>query len=570
MKNTNSKVEIKRKSWKDRFASDKGSASQNSLRRLIYCFCVFCLCCSMLFFKLGGLATNTQLQATAATQSRYTIPFNQTRGQIYDCKLNPLTETETAQYAACLPLPENMAKLLEEPALSRNENLSELIAGGLPFVTQARGELSEITGVLPITVPIRNSSQNIARHIIGYVNSDGKGVSGIEAAFDEQLSKGSQRSTISYTVDGLRQPFPGVTPDISYAPILPNGVVLTIDSRIQQLCEEIGSKYIKKGAIVIMEPSTGKIRGAASFPSYSPDELDKAIADTENAPLVNRTFSAFSVGSTFKIVTAATALSQGISEARSYECKGYIDVSGQIFRCHNRAGHGAVDMREAMALSCNPYFIDLGLELDKNRLLAMSRDLSFGKPTVFAQGLSTAAGRVPDISELYSPAAVGNFSFGQGVLLATPIQVAQMICSVVNGGDTPQAALIEGFTDSGSIIETPFELSLPVKAMSPQIAERLKKQLVYSVMETENQKAKPEYVTAGGKTGTAQTGQFKETEEGKTEIVQAWFAGFFPAEEPKYVAAVLSEDAQTGNQSASPVFAELADALYKPIRYVEK
>ena len=278
--------------------------------------------------------------------------------------------------------------------------------------------------------------------------------------------------------------------------------------------------------------------------------------------MINRAFSAYNVGSTFKVVTAATALTEGISPARSYNCEGYIEVLTQVFKCHNLAGHGILDLGKALEESCNPYFIDLGLELDKERFVNMASDMSFGKPTLFAEGISSSSGTLPTVEELYNPAAVGNFAFGQGTLMATPVQIAQMMSCIVNGGGTPTASLIEGLTQDGKLLNQRYEVSSPIRAMEENIANRIQEYLVACVMETPNQNAKPDYVTAGGKTGTAQTGQIKENGD---ELLQGWFAGFFPAAKPQYVAVVLSEDAKSGNQNASPAFRYIADSLYAPI-----
>ena len=146
--------------------------------------------------------------------------------------------------------------------------------------------------------------------------------------------------------------------------------------------------------------------------------------------------------------------------------------------------------------------------------------------------------------------------------MATPVQVARMMSSVVNGGATPEAVLVEGTTESGRMVDARTEIPAPVKAMSSEVAGILQEDLAACVMEGENQNAKPQYISAGGKTATAQTGRFHENGD---EVLQGWFAGFFPAENPRYVVVVLCEDARSGNQDASPVFREIADRLCAPV-----
>ena len=533
-------------------------------KRLIICFCSFCLVSLLLLLRVASIATDETLQSTANTQSTLSLTFNQTRGQIYDCKLTPFTDNEQRFVAACLPTPQNFSQLLHSSSLQNTTPMKELIDMGKPFLVRSFSPEVTIPSVELLTIPDRYDERALCQHIIGYTDSSGMGVTGIEKAFDEQLSQNSQSSKISYKVDGIRHPLEGVAPIIDYAPILSEGVVLTIDSRIQQICEDVGNEHIEKGAIVVMEPSTGKLKAVASFPSYTVDSLSSAMSDSENSPLINRAFYSYNVGSTFKIVTAACALTQGISPNITFECTGEIDVLGQKFGCHEKNGHGVINLKQAMEVSCNPYFIELGLLLDKQTFRNMALDMSFSKPSTFATGLSSQSGYLPTIEELYNPADIGNFSFGQGILMATPIQIAQMVSCIVNDGKTPQAQLIEGYTTNGKLIDEKVEVSPPIIGCEASITNLIKSYLISSVMDVSNQQAKPTYTTAGGKTGTAQTGQYSDSGE---EILQGWFAGFFPAEQPQYVVVVLSENARSGNQDASPVFRMIADKLNEPTKY---
>ena len=531
-------------------------------RRLAVFFCLFALCSLLLFFRTGGIVLNDSLQQTANTQSRYTLTFGETRGKIYDCRMRTLVDEETEYLAACLPTPENMVALLANAA-ALGEGIGEQMEGGKPFLTKSTIATLDIEDVSFFAVEKRNGEKQLARHVIGYLDSQRQGVTGIEKAYDAFLSAKNASSSITYTVDGMQSPLPGIPPQIRLAPVRTGGVVLALDRRIQSLVEEAGNRYLKKGAIVVMEPSTGKLRAVASFPGYTEDTLAQAVGDEENAPLLNRAFSAYNVGSTFKIVTAAEALEEKVTTSDSFFCSGKTEVFGQVFRCHEEWGHGELDLRRAMMTSCNPYFIQLGLTLQPEGFLSMAQDLSFGKASLLAEGLETASGVLPELAELSSPAAVGNLSFGQGSLTATPVQIARMMSAILNGGVTPEAMLVEGTTQDGKLIDRREEVPAGVKAMDEQTARTIQEYLIDCVMEEPNQNARPRYVTAGGKTGTAQTGQYGEDGE---EKLNGWFAGFFPAEEPQYVVVVLAEEARSGNQDASPVFRAIADALHAPIQ----
>lgn len=525
-------------------------------KRLIAVFCAFCVMVSLLYVRLSALSTSKELAQAAQKQSSKTLTVSTVRGQIYDRRYQPLVNRETVYRASVLPQPENFDAVLGAVDASRREDVLKLLQQGDPFVIEVNKALLGVPGVQTFQVPQRYQDNQTAAHIVGYLNGDGAGASGIEAAYDDLLTENAVSATISYTLDGMGRELAGAQPTVTNPPAGTGGVVLTIDRDLQQIVEKAGSQ-LKRGAILMLEPATGKIRAAASFPAFSPNNLAKSIKDEENAPMINRAFCAYSVGSTFKISTAAAALEQGVSRSLRYTCTGVIDVKGQKFKCHKLAGHGTLDMAGAMEESCNPYFINLALGLDKERLVAQASDLSFGKSYDLAPGMRTQPGYLPTQSELFNPADVANFSFGQGKLTATPLQVGLMMCSVLNGGRTPRASLVEGETTDGKTLSHAQEDSATLQAMSAQTASTIKQFLVDAVMVRENQNAKPDTVSAGGKTGTAQTGRFVDG----VEMVQAWFAGFFPADQPKYVVVVLVEDGDFGNTSASPIFRQIADEV---------
>lgn len=531
-------------------------------KKLVLVFCICMLCFSLLYLRIGTLVMDDNLIETGLKQSTYSLKFGETRGLIYDCRMIPLVEEETEYLAAIAPVPENILHLKENMVLEHTDNLEELIHTGQPFLLKSKLPNVNIPNVEVFSLAKRYCKKQLAQHVIGYIDSSAnKGRTGIEFALDEVLSAHSQFSKISYQRDGMGKLLNGSNPQISLADLRTDGVVLTLDSRIQTICEEVGQRKIKKGAIVVLEPSTGKLKAVASFPSYQADNIASAMKDTKNTPLLNRAYQAYSVGSTFKLVTAATALEQGILPNTSFACSGEYTLEDVTFGCHEKNGHGTIDMKTALAVSCNPYFIQLSQQLDKQIFLNYASDLSFGKATELAPNLKTASGKIPDISSLINPGAVANLSFGQGQLTATPIQVAQMLATIVNDGELYFAHLLEGYTQDGKVIETHEEQAYPMRVMNKNTAQLLKAYLTSAVMDTIGQNAKPAYTTAGGKTGTAQTGQYKED---KKELLHGWFAGFFPTDKPQYVIVVMIEDAQSGNQDASPVFREIADAMTAP------
>ena len=524
-------------------------------RRLLLCFGIFCLLCSLLYLRIGLLGQSSQLAQTAARQSKYTLTPITHRGTIYDRYFQPLVDLSARTVNVVLPGAAN-AGLLEQVPGERRSQVAELFERGTPFLLEDM-QLEPLPGVYSFDTTSRYLEDQPAAHLIGYLDNEGNGISGIEKSYDDLLKSYEQKIQVVCTLDGLQQPISGLEPEIRITGSSGGGVVLTLDREIQQIVEEVGSEMLDKGAIVVMDPYSGDILASASFPTYSPLNLADSVQDAENTPMINRALLPYSVGSTFKIVTTAAALEAGADMTEIVDCTGWVDVSGQIFRCHNRSGHGPLDMLDALKESCNPYFIHLGLEVGGEAMAEMAARFGFGQSVKLAEGLTMSGGSCPAAADLVSPAAVANLSFGQGILSASPVQIARMMAAAVNGGYLVTPRLVLGETADGERLQRNAG-PLSKQILSSEIAAQLQTFLIHCVMVSEGQNALPQTVTAGGKTATAQTGQFYE--EGN-ELEHGWFAGFFPAVNPEYVVVVLSENSGFGNTTAAPVFSQLADRI---------
>ncbi len=527
--------------------------------RVIGCFSLFCLLMLALVGRLCNVVMSGSLQETAQTQSSYTLRVADQRGMIYDCRMNPLVCGEERWLTAVFPTPQNQQRVLEAVSPDRRSNVAELLETGTPFVLETdRAVEAEL--VYSFSVPERYSEGQPAAHLIGYLDYTGTGITGIEKSFDAFLSAHGQKIEVSGTLNALQQTIAGIEPEVRISEDAGAGVILTIDSGIQQIVEEIGGEMLEKGAIVVMDPYTGQIKASASFPGYSPLDLQPAVSDTEGSPMLNRAFLPYSVGSTFKIVTSAAALEtlgEQLPTERVFSCTGILDVYGQNFRCHKREGHGELDMFDALRESCNPWFISLGLEVGGSPLLDMTKRLGFGADIPLADGITVQGGDIPSESDLSTPAAVANLSFGQGRLSASPVQIARMVSAVVNGGKLVYPSLVIGTTEDGKVIQRDVRPLEPV-VFSRDTAAQLQMLLNYAIMSDDSQNGKPTRTTAGGKTATAQTGRF---DDDGNELEQGWFAGYFPARNPEYVVVVLAENEGFGNVTAAPIFAALADAI---------
>ncbi|MBP1577853.1 MAG: penicillin-binding protein 2 [Oscillospiraceae bacterium] len=528
-------------------------------KRMLAAYSVVIMCFSLLIVKLSLLSAAEPLAMAQQQQSAAVITVAETRGVIYDRYLRPLTGITSKNIAAVLPNDRSADAVMRATEIERRAQLSEMLRSFKPFLWEVESDSIYAKGVEVFKIPQRYMSEQPALHIIGQLDSaTGKGASGLEKAYDEVLGAMGGTLKMRYSTDALQR---GIAAD---APKIENsgydskaGIVLTIDRDIQLIAER-AAKKLKKGAVVIMEPYTGDILACASYPVFDPLSPADSMQN-EDKPFFNRAFAAYSVGSTFKLLTAGCALESGEDIDRRYTCEGAIEVKDQIFRCHNLAGHGDIDMTEAMKRSCNPYFISLALETGGQTLLYKARQLGFGTAFEAAPGFSTASGTLPSQNELIAPAAVANFGFGQGVLTATPIQVANLVSAVANGGGAVEPRLVAGSTSDGEHIENQTAVYSAKRVFLPSAAQKVKEMMIAVVNEGSGKNAMPKHGGAGGKTASAQSGQFVD---GK-ETVHAWFSGFYPAEKPRYTIVVLAEGGESGSDAACPVFAEIADGLWE-------
>lgn len=163
------------------------------------------------------------------------------------------------------------------------------------------------------------------------------------------------------------------------------------------------------------------------MPGYDPDNLAASL-DAPDSPFLNRVLECYTVGSVFKPVLAAAALEQGTFP--EYECTGAAVIDGQIFRCAADVPHGQIGLEEALEKSCNGYFVRLGQQLGAENLLQAAQRFGFGQEISLAGDLHAASGNLPDAAELAQSGQLANFSFGQGSLLASPVQIAAMMNAI--------------------------------------------------------------------------------------------------------------------------------------------
>ena len=235
-----------------------------------------------------------------------------------------------------------------------------------------------------------------------------------------------------------------------------------------------------------------------------------------------------------------------------------MDVSGQSFRCGNGNAHGMVDMTAALAQSCNLYFIQLARKMQPQPTLDLLRLFGFGEGTRLAPGIYGADGNVPAQDELALPGELANFSFGQGRLLGTPLQIAAATACLANGGVYNSPTLVTATLDEFGVAEPYVQDRETREVVPPEIAAQVRLMMIEAVETGTARGARPETGGAGGKTATAQSGRYAVD---GTEILQTGFTGFFPAEEPRYAVTVFRQNGSSGSGDCAPVFKRIADGM---------
>lgn len=523
-------------------------------KRLVSVFVTVCIAFSFLTVKIISLNYSSYAHAGSTTATK-TLNIGTSRGNIYDIRMNKIVNSE--EKILCAAKPSSEAILSVQESLSENEsaNIIKTLTDGYPALFESSKEINT-DDVQSFHVPIRYNKNQLASHIIGYLDGEGNGVSGIEKAYNDFLLQAGGNISVTFSVDANGRILNGMTPTVNDNNFnSKQGVVLTIDKDIQLVAEK-AMKSIENGACAIINCKNGAISAAVSKPDYDRNDLENALR-SDNSPLVNKAFCAYSVGSVFKPILAACAIESKTDITFEHDCKGRINVNGTSYGCINKVSHGIVDLKKALQVSCNTYFIELTKKMTAERIHEFCSDLGFGTGTQLAEGIYSQDGVLPEASDLKNSGKLANFSFGQGDLTATPIQLASAYAALANGGKYRYPYLIEGTVDKDGII-TETEKKPESNVLSQETSNKIKKLLESVVSEGNAYYGESSLCTVAGKTGTAQSGTYDENGD---EILRTWFVGFFPVNEPLYAVAVLCENGVSGGKDCGPVFGEIADGI---------
>lgn len=523
-------------------------------KRAVISFCLIIVFTFGMTFRVLYLTEGEQLAQAAQRQSTYRLDVAETRGTIYDCNQLPLTNSKKVWKAVVFPTPMALSGLSDVLGRLEAKTIMERLQSGKPIIVDVPAEIRDCEGIYCFQVPQHYTEEQTAVHLIGYLDSEGVGVSGIEEAYNELLS-GDYHVRVSYKVDAVGRVLTGGSVEISDTIAeSQKGIALTIDRDIQKIAETAANELLETGSVVIMEVSTGKIKAMASTPGFSPDNVSESLENT-HSPMLNRTLESYNVGSIFKLVAAQAALEKGVS--LDYLCTGTTDYAEHTFQCINRTAHGQLDMQGAVANSCNCYFIHLSELIGADKLLSTAQKMGFGASIQLAPGIASLKGQLPTLKSLEAPAALANFSFGQGDLMATPLQIAAYINTIAANGIYRTPTLIEGTVDERGRLTKTGQATEPKQLMSMSTAIQLQQFMIAAVQDGGAYTGAPETGGAGAKTATAETGWVQDGHA----VIQAWYAGYFPSDTPKYTIVVLAEDGTTGSGTCGPVFKKIADDI---------
>lgn len=499
------------------------------------------------------------------------IPFEGKRGEIIDRNGIPLVQNESAPTVFVIPRqvkdPAHLAEKLELILNGKKEDIyrqitkRESIVRIQPYGRKISDEQAQ--KIKKLKAPglfIGEDSKryypygNSLSHVLGFVGADNQGLMGLELFYDKQLR--GEKGRVSFYSDAKGNKIPSLNDEYK-PPNDGNHLKLTIDSKIQSIVDReldnAVAKYSPDGALAIaMDPSTGEILAMSNRPDFNPAKYKEVPVEVfnRNYPI----WSQYEPGSTFKIITLASALEEKVVdlEKDSFFDPGFIMVDGQRIRSWKRGGHGQQTFLEGVQNSSNPGFVLLGQRLGKEKLFYYIDEFGFGKKTgIDLQGEGTG---ILFPLDRVGPVELATTAFGQGVSV-TPIQQVAAVSAAINGGYLYKPYLAKEWLDP--------KTSKVISRTTPQlkhrvISEETSKQVRYAlenvVAKGTGKNAYVEGYRVGGKTGTAQ--KVVDGKYLKNNYIVS-FIGFAPADDPQIVVYVAidhpKDTLQFGGVVSAPI-----------------
>lgn len=330
-------------------------------------------------------------------------------------------------------------------------------------------------------------------------------------------------------------------------------LTLTIDHELQRLASNrLGNR---NGAVIALIPKTGEVLALASKPDFDPSNSAliknwNELTESERFPLLPRATSGlYAPGSTFKIITAAATIENGLDN-EEYMDYGNVSIGGTTFDNYGKKAHGRINFKQGFSLSSNFVFCTLGAQLGSIKLRETAERFGFDKSFDFDISMSSSRFQQEDIDDASSAA----LAIGQGQTLATPLQMAMVASAIANDGIIMKPYIMQRATNkSGGVVQEtrPHQL---YRAVSSDVADKIKEMMVETVKSGTGKSAQISGVAVAGKTGTAEN-EYLTKEKDKEHT---WFVSFAPANNPQIVVAVMLEySGGSGGELCAPIAREL-------------
>lgn len=377
-----------------------------------------------------------------------------------------------------------------------------------------------------------------ASHLLGFTGIDNQGLTGLERVYDKFLQ--GTDGHVSFPADASGRTMPGESEQY-VAPVDGMDMYLTIDDKIQSFIEreldQAMVAYQPDDALAIaMNPKTGEILGMSSRPTFVPNKYRDYTSEVYNRNLP--IWKTYEPGSTFKIVTLASALNEGVIKLEeSFYDPGYILVAGKRLRCWKRQGHGQETMLEVVENSCNPGFVTMGQRLQKERLFQYIKKFGFGQKTGIDL-IGEENGLLFNLKNV-GPVELGTTSFGQGVSV-TPIQQMAAVAATINGGKLMKPYIAKEWRDS--VTHDIIGRTIPTEVrqvISTETSDKVRFALESVVAQGTGRNAFIDGYRVGGKTGTAQKVRNGRYIDGEYIVS---FIGFAPADDPQILVYVAVDN----------------------------
>ena len=427
---------------------------------------------------------------------------------------------------------------INSPYNTRQDSFSDRVVRGR--ILSSDGQVLAQTNVSEDGTETRNYPySNMFSHVVGF---DSNGKSGLESEANFTLLTSHSFFLTQMKNQFLNEKNTGDT------------VISTLNANLQSVAyNALGDR---RGAVVVIEPSTGRRLVEVSKPDFDPntiaDNWEYLVNDENDSSLLNRaTNGAYPPGSTFKIVTALDYFrSKGTFEGYSYLCQGSITVGDHTIQCYHGHVHGQEDFYSAFANSCNCAFADIGIGLGGSSIRNTAEDLLFNK----ALPLNSYRKSSFTLDGKSGTSTVMQTAIGQGETLVSPMHMALITAAVANNGVLMKPYLIDRIeNDSGDLVKRT-QSSAYKRLMSSNEANLLGKMMRQVVTSGTASALSGKPYTVAGKTGSAEF-----NEQGDSH---SWFVGYTNVDDPELVIAVIVENGGAGSEAAVPIAGQVFDAYY--------